>query len=59
MEQMLKLFRRLGRDTAGLSTVEYVILLALVAILSIGAWRTFGGNLEEKVDDAAAEIQGL
>jgi hypothetical protein len=36
---------RLFRDQRGLSTVEYVILLVLVAALSVGAWRLFGESV--------------
>ena len=43
---------RLAGDTRGLSTVEYVILLALVAIIAIGVWKMFGGNVKKGVTDA-------
>lgn len=33
---------RLAQDVAGLSTVEYVIILVLVAAIAIGTWQTFG-----------------
>lgn len=37
-----KNFKGLLRDDAGLSTVEYVILLILIAVVGITAWRQFG-----------------
>ena len=59
-----KLSKKLGRfslwsDDRGLSTVEYVIILVLVAVFAIGAWKTFGGNVKDKVDSSAGAIQGL
>lgn len=48
--------RHLLRDTDGLSTVEYVILLALVAILSIAAWDTFGKSVQQQVIEAEKQM---
>jgi Flp pilus assembly pilin Flp len=39
----------LARDTHGLSTVEYIILLVLVALIGITAWRTFGNTVKTKI----------
>ncbi|MFT5354921.1 MAG: Flp pilus assembly pilin Flp [Polyangiales bacterium] len=33
---------RLRSDESGLTTVEYIILLSLVALAGIGVWITFG-----------------
>jgi Flp pilus assembly pilin Flp len=46
-------------DTRGLSTVEYVILLVLVAVLGIGVWRSLGGTLRAQVSEANGQLQGL
>jgi len=35
-------FYNLWRDEAGVSTVEYALLLALVTVSGIGAWRALG-----------------
>ncbi len=48
--------RGLGADQRGLSTVEYIILFVLVAIIGIVTWQLFGGALEENVTDARDEI---
>jgi Flp pilus assembly pilin Flp len=37
----------LVRDQAGLSTVEYVIILVLIAAIAIGTWKTFGGKVKD------------
>ena len=56
--------KKLGRfslwaDERGLSTVEYVIILVLVAVFGIGAWKAFGGTLTKKVDDSAKQLKGM
>lgn len=33
---------RFRNDEAGLTTVEYIILLSLVALAGIGVWEAFG-----------------
>lgn len=51
--------KRLLRDERGLSTVEYVILLALIAVAGITAWDRFGGTIMDKVDQADQTFQTL
>lgn len=46
----------LVRDTKGLSTVEYIILLVLVAVIAITAWRTFGETVRKKVAASTTRI---
>ncbi len=41
--------RRLARDTRGANLVEYIMLVGLVALLCIGAYSTFGGNVGDKI----------
>jgi hypothetical protein len=55
----MKNIKRLHRDVGGLSTVEYVILLILIAVVGITAWRTFGNNVVTKVTSGSNQIQGL
>ncbi len=40
------------RDERGLSTVEYVILLALIAVAAIGVWTTFGQQVHDAVENS-------
>jgi len=47
------------RDTRGLSTVEYVIILVLIAVLAIGTWRTFGGSVKAQITKSTTGIDGL
>lgn len=45
------------RDDRGLSTVEYVILLVLIAAACIGLWVTFGEELGKKIEAANKEME--
>ncbi len=48
--------RSLLRDDRGLSTVEYVILLVLIAAGSVGLWLTLGKKIYSQVNDANGEL---
>lgn len=56
MISMTKL-RNLVQDDRGLSTVEYVILLVLIAAVAMGTWQVFGSRVQEKLDDASSEFE--
>jgi len=49
--------RNLVRDDRGLSTVEYVILLVLIAALAIGTWQTFGTRINAQLTTASDDIE--
>ncbi len=40
------------RDQRGLTTVEYIIVLGLVAVFCIGAWGLFGERLDREVGES-------
>lgn len=46
----------LARDERGLSTVEYVIILVLIAAAAISLWVTMGEKLRTKIDGANTEL---
>lgn len=46
----------LARDERGLSTVEYVIILVLVAAGAIGLWMSFGKTLTGKIQGATEDL---
>jgi Flp pilus assembly pilin Flp len=56
-------FRRITRkntlikDDRGLSTVEYVIILVLIAAAAVGTWKTFGGLIKAKLGDSQDKIE--
>ena len=39
-------------DERGLSTVEYVIILVLIAVTGIAVWSSFGKTVQTKITDA-------
>lgn len=46
----------LRRDERGLSTVEYVILLVLMAVAGITIWNTLGGTIVRKISESNTRI---
>jgi pilus assembly protein Flp/PilA len=49
---------KLWKDEEGLTTVEYALLLALVAIAAITAWSTLGGRVSGTVSKATSSLPG-
>jgi len=49
----------LVEDEAGLSTVEYIIILVLIAVLGIVAWKQFGQAVEYKVRESTTQVNTL
>lgn len=47
------MFKKLWKDEVGLTTVEYALLLAVVAIASITAWAALS-HTTPKIGNAAA-----
>ncbi len=47
------------KDRRGLSTVEYVIILALIAIVTVGIWRKFGDSLYKAIEAGKIQVDGL
>ena len=45
--------RTLVRDQRGLTTVEDIIVLGLIAVVGIAAWQQFGETLIGEVEAAA------
>jgi len=52
---MRTLSSKLVKDTRGLSTVEYIIILAFIAVAGIGLWKTFGGTVLGKLNESNAK----
>lgn len=63
MTQLMNRFRRIARQTSlvtderGLSTVEYVIILVLIAAAAVGVWSTLGTTIKTKIGNANNEIE--
>ncbi len=53
--QRLRSFR-IASDTRGLTTVEYVIVLAMIAVVAVGLWQKFGGKVSDYLKNSTAAI---
>ena len=51
--------RELLADTRGLSTVEYIIILCLIAVVCFAIWRQFGETVKSKVQGADGQVGQL
>ncbi len=49
----------LSDDTRGLSTVEYLILLVVIAVAGITVWKKVGGTVTSKAETANTDLSGL
>lgn len=58
-ERPQRTLESLKDDDAGLTTVEYIIILALIAIAAIGAWTVFGSSIETQVRGSSTTIGSL
>jgi Flp pilus assembly pilin Flp len=53
------MIKKLWQDEAGLTTVEYALLLSLVAIAAIGAWSGLGNpHIKGVIEHATASLPG-
>ena len=50
------MLKTLWEDEEGLTTVEYALLLALVAIAAITAWTTLGSRVSTTVSSATSHL---
>jgi Flp pilus assembly pilin Flp len=53
--QKLRSFR-IGSDARGLTTVEYVIVLAMIAVLAVGLWKKFGTKVSGYLSGSTTAI---
>jgi len=51
--------KSLLRDEEGLSTVEYIIILVLIAVLGIAVWTSFGDTVRQKVQGSTEAVDTL
>jgi len=47
------------RDTRGLTTVEYIIILCLIAVVGFAVWKKFGETVKTKVNAADSTVGTL
>ena len=48
--------RSIVADQRGLTTVEYIIVLGLIAVVGIAAWQQFGETLTGEIEAADGYI---
>ena len=46
-------------DEQGLTTVEYIIILCLIAVVGFAVWKKFGETVKTKVNDANTVVDTL
>jgi pilus assembly protein Flp/PilA len=51
--------KRLLKDTRGAISVEYIILVGVVALLSIAAFTTFGSDIQGKITEEGGIVSGI
>lgn len=51
--------KSLSKDTRGLSTVEYLILLVIIAVAGIAVWGKFATAVETQTKDATKSITDM
>jgi pilus assembly protein Flp/PilA len=55
-ETIMPLFRRFFQDQSGVAAIEYGLIAALVAVVTIGAVTTLGTNLSAKFQAVADKL---
>jgi pilus assembly protein Flp/PilA len=54
--QIRSLLRRILRDTRGANMVEYILLVGVVALISIAAFKMFGGKVQDKIKEQGNSV---
>lgn len=49
---------KLWIDQEGLTSVEYALLLAVVVVVAVAAWRNFGTTLSSSITNMSETISG-
>ncbi|MFQ6133339.1 MAG: Flp family type IVb pilin [Armatimonadota bacterium] len=53
---MIRRLRDLWSDDSGMTTVEYALLLVLIATVGILAWQTLGQKVATSVDNVNTQL---
>jgi len=57
--EIRSLARRLARDQRGANMVEYIILVGVVALLAIAAFRFFNASVKAKINQQAGAVNAI
>jgi Flp pilus assembly pilin Flp len=52
----LNRFRSLARDQRGATMVEYIVIVALILLVALSAWKELGKNVNTKTNAAAKAL---
>ncbi len=55
---MLDSLKKLWRDEDGQGMTEYILIVVLIAIAGIAAWRIFGKQIISMVERATGALRG-
>ncbi len=55
---MLQILKRLWTDEAGLTTVEYALLLVLIVAAAVTAWTQLGSQVSTEVGGVTTTLAG-
>lgn len=50
--------KKLARDERG-NMVEYIILIGVIALLCLAAFKTFGGSVKDKIEEQAGTVSSV
>ena len=59
IQNRIEKIKALAKSEEGLTTVEYAIILMLVAIVAFTAWTRLGSAVSKAADKGAGTIEGL
>jgi Flp pilus assembly pilin Flp len=48
--------RALAGDTRGATMVEYIVIVSLIFLVAVGAWRALGKQVNAKTQQAVTEL---
>lgn len=58
MNKFIKFGKRLSKDEAGATAIEYGLLAALIAVVIIGAVTALGTTIKTKFNEVTTELGG-
>ena len=56
---MINMIKRLFKEEEGQGMVEYAIIIALIAVVVIGAVTALGTSISKKFEELSTQINGM
>jgi pilus assembly protein Flp/PilA len=53
------LLKRFLKDTRGANMVEYILLVGVVALISIAAFKAFGSKVQSKITEQGSTVGNI